>query len=86
MKGDKVKPFYLLRKIDVTGTSGTGCVAMGAIFPSGQVFLEWTASNHVTWNMYSNIEDVNLINGHEGNTEIVMGSPEDKPKRKKRNE
>ena len=73
MKGDKVKPFYLLRHVDLTGTSGTGIVAMGAIMPSGQVFLEWVSSNHVSWNMFNNIEDVNLINGHDGNTEIVYG-------------
>lgn len=89
MKGDKVKPFYLLRHVDLTGTSGTGVVAMGAIMPSGQVFLEWTASNHVSWNMFDNIEDVNLINGHDGNTEIIYGDPQPKIpklKRKKPNE
>lgn len=87
MLGDQVKPFYLLRHVDLTGTSGTGIVAMGAIFPSGQVFMEWVASNHVSWNMFNNIEDVNRINGHDGNTEIIMGNPPDnKPKRKKRHE
>ena len=55
--------------------------------PSGQVFLEWVSSNHVSWNMFNNIEDVNLINGHDGNTEIVYGDVlENKPKRKKNNE
>jgi len=81
MKGDKVKPFYLLRKEDLTGTSGIGVVAMGAIFPSGQVFLEWIASNHVSWNMFDNIEDVKSINGHDGRTEVIMGNPEDKIKK-----
>lgn len=82
MKGDKVKPFYLFRKVDISGTSGTGIVAMGAIFPSGQVFMEWIASNHVSWNMFDNIEDVKTINGHDGATEIIMGNPDDKPKKK----
>lgn len=82
MKGDKVKPFYLFRKVDVSGTSGTGVVAMGAIFPSGQVFMEWIASNHVSWNMFDNIEDVKTIHGHDGSSEIIMGNPDDKPKKK----
>lgn len=79
MRGDEVKPFYLLRHVDLTGTSGTGIVAMGAVMPSGQVFMEWVASNHVSWNMFDNIEDVNKINGHDGNTEIIFGNPEEKP-------
>lgn len=84
MKGDQVKPFYLMRHVDLTGTSGTGIVAMGAVFPSGMVFMEWVASNHVSWNIFDNIEDVKAINGHDGNTEIVFGSaPEDKKKNKK---
>lgn len=84
MKGDKVKPFYLFRKEDVSGNSGVGVVALGAIFPSGQVFLEWIASNHVSWNMFDNIEDVKAINGHEGRTEIIMGDPEDREEKKLR--
>jgi len=83
MLGDKVKPFYLLRHVDLTGTSGTGIVAMGAIFPSGQVFLEWVASNHVSWNMFDNVDDLMLIHGHDGNSEIVFGDPP-KDKRKKK--
>lgn len=84
MKGDKVKPFYLLRKVDVTGTSGTGIVAMGAILPSGKVVMEWTASNHVSWNMYNNINDIDLINGHDGSSEIIMGDPVETKARKKK--
>ena len=75
MTGDEVKPFYLLRHVDLSGTSGTGIVAMGAIFPSGQVFMEWTASNHVSWNMFDNIDDVTKIHGHDGNSEIIFGNP-----------
>lgn len=87
MKGDKVKVFYLFRKEDVSGVSGTGIVALGAIFPSGKVQLEWIASNHVSWGAFPNIDILRQLHGHEGRTEIIMGNPpDDKPKRKKRNE
>lgn len=83
MKGDKVKPFYLNRKSDPTGTSGTGLVAMGAVFPSGKVYIEWVASNHVSWGIFNNIDDVTLIHGHEGSTEVVMGNPYEKKGKRK---
>lgn len=87
MKGDKVKPFYLYRKEDVSGISGVGVVALGAVFPSGKVELEWIASNHVSWGTFPNIDILRQLHGHEGRTEIIMGNPpDDKPKRKKRNE
>lgn len=84
MKGDKVKPFYLLRKEDVSGVSGTGVVAMGAIYPSGQVYLEWIASNHVSWGIFNNIDELIQLHGHEGKTQVIMGDPEDKPKKAKK--
>lgn len=86
MKGDKVKPFYLLREVDKTGTSGTGIVAMGAIYPSGAAYMEWTASNHVSWGFFNNIDDVVQLHSHGGDTKVILGNPDDKPKRKKKNE
>lgn len=87
MKGDKIKVFYLFRKEDVSGISGIGIVALGAIFPSGKVELEWIATNHVSWGEFPNIDILKQLHGHEGKTEIIMGDPEDKPKkRKKKNE
>lgn len=83
MNGDKVKSFYLNRKSDITGTSGVGIVAYGAILPSGKVVMEWV-SYHSSLNIFDNIEHITQIHGHEGATEVIMGEP--KPKRKKRNE
>lgn len=84
MKGDSLQQFYLQRNEDLTGTSGTGVVARGCVLPSGKVILEWT-SFHTSIGIYNNINDVELIHGHEGRTQVVMGSPTDKPKRKKIN-
>jgi hypothetical protein len=82
MRGDKVQPFYLLRKEDVSGTSGVGVVAYGAKFPSGHCMLEW-ASNHVSWEFLQNIEEIEKLHGHGGKTTVVMGNPPEKDKVKK---
>lgn len=84
MKGDKVKPFYLLRNEDVSGTSGTGIVCMGAVLPSGRVVLEWIIANHATIEILNNLEEVTLLHGHEGRSVVIMGDYEYKPKKGKK--
>jgi len=79
---DKFKEFYLLRKVDVSGTSGTGIVARGVVFPSGKAIMEWT-SFHTSMGIYNNVDDVLAIHGHNGATEVVMGAPPEPKKRKK---
>ncbi len=37
----KPQTFHLERLVDVSGVSGTGIVAHGVIFDSGQVAMEW---------------------------------------------
>jgi hypothetical protein len=78
-----IRPFYLLRKEDVSGISGTGIVAVGCIFPNGQVCLQWlTYTSSIV--IHHSIEDVNEIHNHGGATEVIMGLPDDlNPKRKK---
>ena len=80
---EKFKEFYLLRKEDVSGTSGTGIVARGVVFPSGVAILEWQTF-HSSVCYYKNIDDVESIHGHNGKTEVIMGCPNDKQPRKKR--
>lgn len=81
------KEFYLLRKEDETGISGTGIVARGVIFPSGKAVLEWQTF-HTSMAIYSNVSDVEAIHGHNGKTLLIMGSPADASKkgRRKKNE
>lgn len=74
MKGDSVRVFYLQRDEDVSGVSGTGIIARGAILPTGRVVLEWT-SNHPTLEVHNNVNEVELIHGHGGRTRIIMGAP-----------
>lgn len=82
----KVKTFYLLRHKDVNGLSGTGPVVVGVIFPNGQVVFQWTSYRN-SIEIYSSIENLIEIHGHEGDTEVIFGappSPDDKPVKKTR--
>jgi hypothetical protein len=73
---EEVKIFHLLRHVDNTGTSGTGIVAIGCQLPSGSCVIEWT-SYHSSLGIYRNINDIETLHGHNGNTSIVWGLPED---------
>lgn len=66
-----MKPFYLNRKEDHTGISGTGIVARGLIFPSGKCVMEWQ-TKHTSVAVYDSIEEVRAIHGHDGKTEVVV--------------
>ena len=84
---ENVKIFYLDRSIDQTGVSGTGVVAIGCQLPSGTCCLEWT-SYHSSLGIYKNINDIEALHSHGGNTKVVWGLPDNvvvtpnaKPKR-----
>lgn len=79
---EQIKEFYLNRKIDVSGTSGTGIVARGVILASGKCVMEWLGT-HNSISIFNHFSDVELIHGHNGATEVVMGKPPEPKKRKK---
>lgn len=59
--------FYVYRRSDVSGVSGTGRVADGIEFTDGTVVIRWlteTASTAV----YDSIEHLHAIHGHSGAT------------------
>ena len=62
--------FWLYRKIDSSGVSGTGYVAVGTIFPSGSVVLEWLGEKS-SIEIHNSLENVEKIHGHNGNTTVV---------------
>jgi len=78
-----IKCFYLKRINDVSGTSGTGIVAIGGILPSGKCILEWTSSE-ITETIFESIDQIERIHGHGGKTLVIMGNPneQEKPKAK----
>lgn len=66
--------FYLDRREDVHGVSGTGCVAIGLEMPSGKCVVEWL-SEYTTETIFENIDQVEKIHGHQGKTLVVRGLP-----------
>jgi hypothetical protein len=70
----KLQEFYLMRKKDVSGISGTGLVARGVILPSHRVIMEWIMP-HETLGIYDNIGQVQAIHGHGDATKVIMGIP-----------
>jgi hypothetical protein len=61
--------FYLVRDEDVSGISGIGRVAIGVVFPSGRVVLEWLGADR-SFEILDNPEHVERIHGHGGKTRI----------------
>lgn len=59
--------FRLIRKADVSGTSGTGHVADGVQFPDGTCVLRWRTAKSSTA-VYASHADVMAIHGHDGAT------------------
>jgi hypothetical protein len=67
----KLRMFQLLRDEDPSGVSGVGRVAVGVVFPSGKVVLEWLGSQN-TLGIYDDLRRVEHIHGHGGKTRIVF--------------
>lgn len=66
--------FYLHRTNDPTGISGTGAVAVGVLWPSGHVTVEWTGKHRseVSW---PSLEDLKAVSCHNGMTAVVWLDP-----------
>lgn len=69
------RTFVLHRAEDVTGVSGTGDIAEGAVFSDGTVVLRWkpqpdraAASSVAIW---PEIKSMLGIHGHDGRTRVV---------------
>ena len=66
-----MRTFTLIRTEDLTGVSGTGAVAEGVEFGDGRCVLSWMTRIR-SMAIYESIEDLILIHGHEGLTEVVF--------------
>ena len=64
-----LRPFILVRKKDLTGTSGTGIVAEGVVFEDGQAVLKWLRKPYAL-GVYPSLKNLLDIHGHEGNTQV----------------
>jgi hypothetical protein len=61
--------FNLVRTEDVSGSSGTGVVAQGVEFDDGHAVMRWLTDTASTA-IYSSVEDIVTIHGHEGRTTV----------------
>jgi len=66
-----MRRFHFLRTEDASGVSGCGIVAEGVVFSDGKVAVEWSGARAST-NLYSSLDDVVYIHGHQGRTKIVF--------------
>ncbi len=64
-----MKLFYLNRKEDISGISGTGIVAEGVQFSNGKCVVAWL-TDYKSVAIYDNIEDLQAVHCHEGKTII----------------
>lgn len=71
----RMRRFKLVRTEDVSGTSGTGVVAEGVEFSSGQVAMTWFSALGCV-NVYDNMRVVVALHGHEGRTTVQWLDPE----------
>lgn len=75
-----MRTFKLLRNKDVSGVSGTGFVAEGALLHDGKAVLSWYGKHHATTIYDDGIDEIVAIHGHDGATEVVFddeaGEPE----------
>ncbi|MBK1988834.1 hypothetical protein A0J48_015025 [Sphaerospermopsis aphanizomenoides BCCUSP55] len=74
LDGYHLNTFQLVRRKDVTGISGTGVVAVGCYFPScgGIAVMQWLGEFCSTGWYTGGWEQIELIHGHNGKTQIVM--------------
>lgn len=73
-----MRRFELHRDVDASGVSGTGKVAEGVQFSTGQCALGWTTLVRSVA-VYQSIADVEHIHGHGGATRIVWLDPQGAP-------
>lgn len=80
-----IRRFHLERKIDCSGVSGCGKVAVGCLFEdSGQIALHWLGA-HGSINIYASMEDVMFVHGHQGATRVVFDDAEEEKKSSPKN-
>lgn len=64
-----MRRFLLVRVKDLTGVSGTGIVAEGAVFTDGRSVIRWLREPHAM-GIYQTLNDVITVHGHEGGTRL----------------
>lgn len=68
---DTLRRFALVRDVDVTGTSGTGVVALGVVLPDGHAAMRWVVGEYQSTVTWESVEAIDTVHGHEGRTRLV---------------
>lgn len=69
--GHDIRPFMVVRLEDASGTSGTGPVAIGAVFPDGTTVVQWqTRARSVV--IFKSYVDALYTHGHGHKTGFVF--------------
>ena len=68
---DKPRLFSMVRVNDVSGVSGAGTVALGAVFPDGTTVLQWQSTVR-SIAIYDSFASALFIHGHGGGTGFVF--------------
>lgn len=71
----RFRRFVLVRDEDVSGTSGVGIVAEGALFSNNKAVLTWT-TKYTSVGIYDSLAEMEAIHGHQGRTRIEWIDPE----------
>lgn len=66
-----LRRFALVRDVDVTGTSGTGVVALGVMFPDGHAVMRWVVGEYRSTVTWESVDAIEAIHGHKGCTRLV---------------
>lgn len=70
-----MKAYYLNRKVDQTGNSGTGLVAEVVDFDEGFTVVHWSIGSNAlgvsSTVVYRSLEDAVRVHGHNGATTLV---------------
>lgn len=75
----KIRRFVLDRRVDVTGVSGTGVVAVGVLFVDVDIAcVHWLSEfpTSVVWHSRG-LESLTAVHGHGGHTQTVFLDDED---------
>ena len=67
-----LKLFHVQRNTDDHGNTGTGIVAEGVIFSSGQCAIRWL-HEIASISIFASLEELIAIHGHNGKTVVIMG-------------
>jgi hypothetical protein len=69
-----MKLVSLIRNVDDSNISGIGLVAMGFMFKSGKIVIEWCSdvTKIQSLEVFNSLEELERIHGHNGHTIIQL--------------